>query len=217
DATCLGFITCLDVASRLLDGTRYRNIAIVCSEICSTSLNPADAETYALMGDGAAAIIVSHCPNSQKGVLAAHMQTWPQQALLTQVPAGGHVQHGLTQPPRQDYFFRMEGTSLLKTALRHLKPFTQQLLQMAGLQLHQLSLIVPHQASLNGMQGYAKLMHIDPQILFTNIQQYGNTLSASVGIALHEALQTQKAVPGQTIMLIGTGAGFSIGGLVLQL
>jgi 3-oxoacyl-[acyl-carrier-protein] synthase-3 len=217
DATCLGFITALDVASRLLDGNRYKRIAIVCSEICSRSLNPADMETYGLLADGAFAIIAEKPAECTQGIVAAHMQTWPEAALMAMVPAGGAANLGLNNPPLTDHYFRMDGRHLLTLALKHLKPFTEALLADADAQIADLAAIVPHQASLNGIKGFVRLMAIEESKIVVNIERFGNTLSASVGIALHESLKNGRIRSGDTIMLLGTGAGFSIGGLILTI
>jgi 3-oxoacyl-[acyl-carrier-protein] synthase-3 len=217
DATCLGFIAALDVASRLIDGKRYKRIAIVCSEICSRSLNPEDKETYGLLADGAFAMIVQQPADEGSGILAAHMETRPEAALLTLVPAGGAVNPGLNNPRFSDHYFRMDGRQLLLLAMKHLKPFTEALLAMADVQMADLAAIVPHQASLNGIKGFVRLMGIEESKMVVNIDRFGNTLSASVGIALHESLNNGRIKSGDTVMLLGTGAGFSIGGIILTI
>ena len=220
DATCLGLIVALDVCSRMLDGRRYKKIAIVCSEIASKSLNPNDWETLTLLGDAAVAIIIGYpedAETSESGILAGDLTTYPHAARYNIVEAGGNCQpgHHFTGDATP-YFFKMEGIKLLRLAMEKVPEFVTKFYEPVGMTLEATDYIVPHQASLAGLMLAQKALEVPLEKMMINLPRYGNTLSCSVGLALHELLESGRVKRGQTILMLGSGAGFSIGGVLLR-
>ncbi len=212
DATCLGWIVAMEVCSKMLDGVRYKKIAIVCSEISSIHLNPEDWETFSLLGDGAFACILGCADEVGQGMLHADMKTYPQAAKTNIVELGGNAFPFHAYPIDERRYFRMDGKHLLKLAYETLPSFFDVFFKDADMSLSDVKWIFPHQASLPGLLLSERLLGMTESQLVVNIQNYGNTLSCGAGIALHETLLTKKVNRGDLIMIVGTGAGFSIGG-----
>jgi len=151
NTVCTSFISALHLATKLLATNEVNHIAIVSSEIASNGLNSNDKETYSLFGDGAAAIIVSR---SNNGELLSHKQnTYSSHAKDTLIQGGGNAYHPKHHPYDEElYSFKMEGSSLLRSALQYLSPFLENLCNEANTSLDQIDCIVPHQASGNGLK-----------------------------------------------------------------
>ena len=221
DATCLGFVVALDVCSRMLDGKRYKKIAIICSEIASKSLNPNDWETLTLLGDAAVAIIIGYpetVDDRTGGVVAADLITYPHAARYNIVEAGGATKPGNHfEGDMAQYYFKMEGIKLLRLAMEKVPVFADRFFEDLNMTIKDVDHFIPHQASLAGLAIAQKALEIPFEKIVVNLPRYGNTLSCSIGLALHELLESGKVKPGDTLMLMGSGAGFSIGGILLMM
>jgi 3-oxoacyl-[acyl-carrier-protein] synthase III len=219
DATCLSFITALDVAGCLLFAQRYRTIGIVSSEIASRSLNYADKETASLLGDGAgAAIVALPPPGSAAGIHAAHMETYPEGAWHTHVKGGGNFLHPRDPAAADsDFTFVMQGRQILRMAAEKLPAFMQILFAGTGFTLADIDLLIPHQASKTGLLMAKKHLDLPENRFYNDLEKHGNCIAASLPIALHHALAEKRIGDGNRICLAGTGAGFSLGGIVLTL
>lgn len=212
-STCLGFIASCIVADSLLQ-TGYQKIAIVNSEKCSPSLNPKHFETYWLFGDAATATLLSNEGDGK--MLSSLLINYPLAARHTIVEGGGNEHHSLHCEDKDKFYFKMSGIPLLKEAKKLLPEFTQRLLNKAGLTWGDIDLIVPHQASKTALELFAQMFNIPKHKMVINIDEVGNTLSASVPLALKNAMDNNAIQKGMKVMVIGTGAGLSIGGFILQ-
>ena len=212
-STCLGFIASCIVANSLLQ-TGYTKIAIVNSEKCSPSLNPKHFETYWLFGDGAAATLLTN--QGDGNMLSSLLINYPLAAKHTIVEGGGNENHSLHCDDKDKFYFKMSGIPLLKEAKKLLPEFVEQLLKKAGLTWKDIDLIVPHQASKTALDLFAQLFSIPKEKMIVNIDEVGNTLSASIPLAFKYAVARKKLEKGMKVMVIGTGAGLSIGGFILQ-
>jgi 3-oxoacyl-[acyl-carrier-protein] synthase III len=220
DATCLSSIVAFDVCAQLLDGKRYRRIAIVSSEVSSLSLNSADWETFTLLGDAAVAIIIGYpdqVTDDGPGLIHADMATWPHAARYNIVPAGGNAAPGKTYPADiTQFYFNMEGIKLLRLAMEKLPEFSEKFFREAECTMPEIQHVFAHQASLAGLMTAMKILGITPEQMPINLPRYGNTLACSTGLVLHEAFESGRIQSGDLGLMMGTGAGFSIGGVLLR-
>ena len=217
NSTCLSFVTALDIASSLLDNRRYKRIAIVTSETTKNTLNPKDYETFTLFGDGAAAAIVEWSNNSNSIIFASDMVTYEAEAENTIVRGLGNVFH-----PRfhewdlEKYSFSMNGKALIKITSQKLSPFIQNLFLKSNINPSNIDWIIPHQASKLGLILLKKLFPDFKDKIISNLETHGNCIAASIPMALHDAISEGKIKRGDTILFLGTSAGFSIGGIILK-
>jgi len=217
DSTCLSFVTALDIASYLLDGERYNRIAIISSEISSKNLNPKNYETFTLFGDGASCAIVEYCPSAESEILSAHMITKEEGAEETIVKAGGIKYHPKDYPfTPEKYSFQMNGRNLLRLAKKYIKPFIQSLIDKSGIPIESINYFVPHQGSKMGLFLFEKIYPEFRNKIANNLSTHGNCIAASIPMAFHDAIENGKIKRGDIIVLAGTSAGFSIGGLILK-
>lgn len=218
DATCLSFISALDVASAFLATGRYKRIAIVSSEISSRSLNPNEWESATLLGDGAAAAIVQRTPvNQHSALLASRMETYGNGAMHIHIPAGGNVQHPRVEDVSPEAFtVTMNGLAVLTKALRRLRSFRRELFAGLDFQLGDIDLFVPHQASRVSLDKIKQLLDLQDQQFVDILADHGNCIAASIPMALHDAIEAGRLQRGQRFCLLGTGAGLSLGAMVLK-
>jgi len=217
DTTCLSFVTALDYASRLLNDTDCRHIAIVSAEIASKGLDPAQKETYSLFGDAAAAVIISFDNSANSGLIKHDFRTYPEGADYTIIKGGGNKYFFKDFPyDAALHSFHMEGKRLLKLAKRMVPLFIQQFYSGLPILLKDTDLIIPHQASKSGLMLLDELLGYNTDGVINNLSQYGNCIAASIPLALAEAIDSNKLKKGDICLLIGTAAGFSVGALLFK-
>jgi 3-oxoacyl-[acyl-carrier-protein] synthase-3 len=216
NASCLGFLAALQVASGLLAGGGYRRIAITACDLASRGLDWAEPEASLIFGDGAAAVIVEAGDGTQ-GIVGQRIETHPAGKQLCEVRAGGTARNPRTGVCAQDYLFAMQGRAVFKFVAGLLDGFLQRLLQPSGNRLSDMDLIVPHQASHLSMQHLQRRLGLAPQRVIDIYARHGNQVSASLPTALHEAVSSGRARRGSRVMLLGSAAGITLGGMVLAL
>ena len=220
NATCLGFIAALNLASPALAVGRYQRIAIVCSEIASKGLNWSQPEAAALMGDGAAAVIIERSgPGETSALLGCEMETWPDGAHLTEIRGGGSALPASSHIPGQnteDFLFHMDGPGIFRFAAERMAPFVARLIGESPRRWDAVDLLIPHQGSLTAMHHLRKRIGVSRDKLVEIAQDHGNTISAALPMALHKAITQGRLSRGQTALFLGTSAGFSLGGALIR-
>ena len=218
NGACVGFLHALEMASLGIAAGRYRYVAIVASEVASKGLNWENAETSALFGDGAAAVVLGPAAAGEaSAVLGFSFETHSQGADLCQIAAGGTRYNAVTPPPTPaDYLFRMDGPGVFRLAAEVLPPFLDRMLTATGYQHNDIACIIPHQASYLGLRVLTQRLGLDPARVVQILPTHGNQVSASIPSALHAAVATGRWQRGQLGLLLGTAAGLSLGAALLR-
>lgn len=220
NATCLSVLVALDLLSLAIAGGRFRRVLLVSSEIASAGLPWDDPATAMLFGDGAAAMVLGPPdPGDGASVLACHFETYGDGAAFCQIRAGGtrlrvHDDAALFA---RGAVFEMDGKATYRMAAERLPLFLQRLLDKAGVRQSDLAAIVPHQASDKALRHLQKLLQLPEGMLVRILPERGNQMAASVAVALHQGIVSGRLQRGDTIALVGSGAGLSFGGCVLRL
>jgi 3-oxoacyl-[acyl-carrier-protein] synthase III len=216
-ATCLSFINALQVAAGLLHTHQYHHIVISSAEIASRALNFHEPESWTLLGDAAAAVVLTRTPPGESSAIhAMQFATYSEGAYLTALNGGGtrlHPSNPATRP--EDNLFTMDGPQVLRRVMRYSPSFLESLQPGLSNGLGDINMVVPHQASLIGIK-MLRLFRWPEEKIATTIQWLGNCVAASVPVTLYEAVQQGQIQRGDKILLIGSGAGLSLGGVVLQ-
>ncbi len=214
--TCLSFIAALEISSSLLLSGNYQNILIVSSEAGSVALNPDEPESFSLIGDGAAAVVVRATGQTEGAVMASRFETHSEAADSTVVRGGGTRWHPhAAHTKASDNLFHMEGMKVLRAAYRYAPAFLERLRPGLSQGLDDVDWVIPHQASKIGLR-YLESFGWPSHRIVKTIQSLGNCIAASVPLTLYEAIKSQRLQPGQTALLVGTGAGLSLGGVILR-
>lgn len=217
DTTCLSFVNAFDIASRYLDGDQYKNIIIVSSEIASKGLHSKRPEMLTLFGDAAAAVIVSYDETGKSGVIKSSFRTYSQGVEHTMIRGGGNVNFFREVAYSEDlHSFDMNGIQLLKLTKKEVPGFMDEFFNDLEIGFTNVDAIIPHQASKTGTDLVKSLFDFKEGCYKTNLEQYGNCIAASIPLLLHELIEIGALERGQTCFLVGTSAGFSIGGTLIR-
>jgi 3-oxoacyl-[acyl-carrier-protein] synthase-3 len=216
-ASCLSFLVALHNAAALVAAGAYRRVLVVSAEHGSQGRNMAEPESAALLGDGAAAVLLEPTPGDQASALVGYrMSTWPKGADLTEVRGYGlRLRPDSPQTRVEDNLFSMDGPGVYKMALRRLPGLVRQLLAGHGLGADDVDWVVPHQASGPGLAMLPRLGFPAERIV-NIVGQFGNCVAASIPMALAHLAASGRVRRGQTVLLLGTGAGFSVAGAILR-
>lgn len=223
NATCLGFIAALEVAAAFIASGKHKRVAIVCAEIASKGLNWDQPEAAALMGDGAAAVIVSRVPPDaplpHPALVTSAIETWPEGAALTEIRGGGTALHATRYEAGKndaDFLFHMDGPGVFRLAAERIEAFVSGLIGSAPDRWEGIDLVIPHQGSLLAMRHLRQRLGIPSEKLIEIASDHGNIIAASLPLAMHEAICQGRLRRGQTALLLGTSAGFSLGGALVR-
>lgn len=216
-ATCLSFLVAMNNAASLIHSGAYKRILIVSSEIGSVSRDFDQPPSAALIGDGAAAAVVEAAPvESVSGWMGFAMQTWPEGAPFTEIRGGGTRCHpNSPDADRLDNLFQMDGPKVFRMALQKIPPMFDDFLNDCGIDIDDVDLFIPHQASGHGLKSYERL-GFPPEKIVNIINDYGNCIAASLPMALDSALKSQRIRRGDLIVLFGMGAGMSAAAALMR-
>lgn len=217
-ASCMSFLTALDTMSYLVDRGRYQNVMLVSSDIATFGMDWGRLKECGIFGDGAAAVVIRRSlPHEPSRILSSRSVTLSAGVAHCAIPAGGSRFHPrrLSTPIDDLALFRMEGRAVFKLIAEEMPAFADDLLAAAGLGMAQLASVVPHQASQLALSHLRKRLGIGATQLIDIFQDYGNQVGASLPTALHHCLSGGHVQRGETMLMIGTGAGLTMGGMVL--
>ena len=205
---CAGFLQGLDVArSRVLSG--QRRVLVVGVELLTRLMNWKDRNTCVLFGDAAGAAVVGEVP-AGRGFLAATAGTDGTRADILSLEAGGTRVPFSREAAEADLHHKivMKGREVFKEAVARMTQAAREVLCKAGKTLEDVSLVVPHQANLRILHAVAKSLRIPLEKVFINVQDFGNTGSASVPLALVQAREAGRVQADDLVLLTSFGAGF---------
>jgi 3-oxoacyl-[acyl-carrier-protein] synthase III len=216
DGTCLSFLHALEIAHLYLQHRGMKRVAIVCVELPSSGLNPADPKTYTLFGDAAVAVILEASENEGYQPNPAYIVNDAEGARLAIVPSGGLQNRGIDHStPLESFYFQMNGRQLLTMTMRLLDDFVQNHTQQTGWALPEYDYIIPHQASKIGNEMFMQRYGLKEEQVLNTLAERGNCVAASIPLGLVQLWQEGKLKPGTKVLLIGSAAGLSIGALGL--
>ncbi len=217
NATCLSFLFALHHASVLLEAGVYRNILIFSSEITSVSLNWRERESASLFGDAAVAVVVTRAQTGQSSALhGAKFRTDARGADFTQARGGGTLFHPNSPlATEQINQFSMQGPALFKMASRQMTPFLDEFFGELDWTREEIGAVVPHQASGFALAQLPKRFGFRQDQLIVNLPTRGNCVAASIPLALCEAIESGRIERADKVLLLGSGAGLSLGAMAL--
>ncbi len=214
-AACAGFIYGLSVGDALLRAGNFRHILLIGVEVLSRAVDWSDRNTCILFGDGAGAVVLG--ASDQPGILSTHLYADGAQAGLLSIPGGGVICPATAASvASRQHFIKMNGKGVFLHAVRNIARASLDALAHNRLTPDQIDWVVAHQANLRILEGVAEKTKLPLSKFYLNIHKYGNTSSASIPIALDEAVRDGSIKPGQRLLLAALGAGFSWGSALVQ-
>lgn len=217
-AACSGFVYGAITAAQYIICGMARHVLVVGADCMTRLADMEDRASCILFGDGAGAAVLRAAANPESRFLAARMGCDGTRAELIWVPAGGAREPASVRTVNERlHFMRMRGREVYRFAVTQMYDLVRETLQDAQMTLDMLDMLVPHQSNLRMIESACQRLGLPSHKVFINIGQYGNTSSASVPIALHEAFVQKRIRPGDSVLMVAFGAGLTWGSLLLRL
>lgn len=209
-AACAGFIYALSVADQYIKSGAVKTALVVGSEALSRAVDWQDRSTCVLFGDGAGAVVLS--ASAEPGIYSTHIH------------AQGAYEHLLTYPNAKamsaeasdhQEFIGMRGNEVFKLAVRELGNVAEASLQANGFSSADIDWLIPHQANLRIISAMAKRMNLPMEKIVLTVAEHGNTSSASIPLALDEAVRDGRVKKGDKLLFDAIGGGMAWGSALL--
>ncbi len=208
NAACAGFTYGLEIARAFIDSQAARTVLLVGAETISRVVDWTDRSTCVLFGDGAGAIVLR--ASDHGGVRGTALGSDGSGAKLLQIAAGGSRRPASVETVRDRlHTLTMNGREVYKFAVKATARSAAAAMARAGWRPTELDLFIPHQANVRIIDAAARELQLSADRVFVNADIYGNTSSASIPIALCEAIEQGRVSPGDRLVLVGFGAGLS--------
>lgn len=215
-AACTGFVYALSVAEGHIAAGRGEIALVISTEKMSGIVDWTDRSTCVLFGDGSGAAVVKKSENG-RGVISNFIRSDGTLAELLWRPAGGlNIPFDIAVLEDKSHLVKMAGSEVFKAAVRSMAEAADQALIRAGLTGDDIDLLIPHQANIRIIEATAKYAKIPMEKVFVNVDRYGNMSSATVPIALDEAIEQGRVKKGDHVLMVAFGAGFTWGSTVLR-
>lgn len=215
-AGCSGLVYGLTVAESFVRSGVYKNILVMGAESLSRIIDMEDRSTCVLFGDGAAAAIVSEVEEGY-GIMSTFLGAEGEDDDVLRIPAGGSKKPNTIETIKnRENFVKMKGGEVFKFAVTAFPNATKEALKKANVEVEDIKMLFPHQANIRIIESAMKRLHIKKEQVYVNIQKYGNTSAASIGLALGEALDEGKIQKGDIIVMTAFGSGLTYGSIVMK-
>jgi 3-oxoacyl-[acyl-carrier-protein] synthase III len=216
EAACSGYIYAMEVGQQFIMSRTYDTVLIIGADKLTTIVDWKDRNTCVLFGDGAGAAILQHRPQAH-GLLTACMGADGAQPDLLCMPAGGsRIPASRESVDARLHYLRMDGKEVFKHAVTAMCTAGREALRRCEIDISQIQCIIPHQANRRIIDAVAKRLGARAEQLFINLDRFGNTSAASVGIALDEAVRSGRIQRGDLVMMIVFGAGLTWAAAIIE-
>ncbi len=215
-AGCSGFIYALELANNAIRCDMAKVVLVIGAERLSSVVNWKDRATCVLLGDGAGAAVLVARPEPG-GILSTHIKSdgryWD---LLYADEGNDYLPDTLQDVAQVPFHLKMEGNRLFRQAVGCMAAIAETAMAQNQIGREQIRLLIPHQANYRILQAVAEKIQVPTEKVFTNLQKYGNTSSASIPIALDEANREGHMTLGDPVLLLSFGAGLTWGASILK-
>jgi 3-oxoacyl-[acyl-carrier-protein] synthase-3 len=218
---CSGYVYGLAMAKSFITSGLARNVLLITADTYTRYIHPRDRTVRTLFGDGAAATLIGPCPDGQEGIGQFVLGTDGAGFNDLLVPAGGlrmpRSHHTATESmdkngcTRSSENLYMDGKAVFTFSVTEVPETIAQLYTRTGLKPEQIDWFVYHQASRIILNHLAQRSNVPEEKMVLAFEDIGNTVSASIPIAIYRYSQAGKITPGQRLMLVGFGVGYSWG------
>lgn len=205
---CAGFVQALDVAGSRI-AVEPKNVLVIGVELISRMISFEDRATAVLFGDGAGAVVLGPEP-ARAEVLGAVSGTDGSAAEILTLAAGGTRNPFNANSLQNGDYNRlvMDGRRVFTEAVKRMSEAASDVLEKVGRSLSEVDLVIPHQANSRIIDAVRKRLDLASESVFVNVQDYGNTGSATVPFAMWQAVNEGRIKRGDLVVLTAFGAGF---------
>jgi 3-oxoacyl-[acyl-carrier-protein] synthase-3 len=209
ECACSGFVYALEVARQFVATGSIETALVIGAEKISCITDWTDRALCVLFGDGAGAAVVRSRPG-RRGILRTMMHSDGGLSQLLMLPGGGSRHPASEETVRARlHYMKMDGKEVFKHAVTCMSGVARRILEESGLTVADLKLIIPHQANMRIIKAIRDRLGGEDAQYFVNLDRYGNTSAASVIVALDEAARGGRLAPGDLVLLVAFGGGFT--------
>jgi 3-oxoacyl-[acyl-carrier-protein] synthase-3 len=216
-AACAGSLFALSIADQYIKGGMAQKVLVLGAELLTRITDWSDRSTCVLFGDAAGAMVMVPETRPDRGLLSTHIHTDGTQTSILNVPGGGSLKpFGPEVHERRDQFIKMNGREVYKTAVRALESCSREALQRNGYRAQDVDRVIAHQANLRILEHVMKKLEIPLEKCELNIEEVGNTSSASVPLTLDQANRAGRLKDGDLVLMMAIGGGMAWGSALLK-
>lgn len=216
NAACTGFVYAMTTATQFIQSGMYQKVLVIGVDTISKILDWTDRSTCVLFGDGAGAAVIS-ASDKKRGIISSTLSSDGSKQSILYCEAMPLLNPYIKQEgERVIPSIKMQGQEVFKFAVRSVTETIETVLSEGNLTPEDVKFVISHQANRRIIEVVAKNCNIPIEKFFMNLERYGNTSSASVGIALDELVQTGDLKSGDIIILVGFGGGMTSGAILME-
>jgi 3-oxoacyl-[acyl-carrier-protein] synthase-3 len=217
-AACPGFVFAMGVAEGLIASGQSETVLVLGAEKLSTITDFQDRSTAILFGDGAGAVVLRRTSGSDgRGILSTYLRSDGKLAPLLYRPGGGSADPISEKVVcERSHYMKMAGREVFKAAVLAMSEACDEAMRRAGVTAEEIDLLIPHQANIRIIEATAKHAGMPMDKVMVNVDRYGNTSSASIPLALEQAISEGRVQRGSLLLLVAFGAGFTWGASVVR-
>ncbi|MEE9294716.1 MAG: beta-ketoacyl-ACP synthase III [Phycisphaerae bacterium] len=218
NATCSGMVYGMVIAANMLESGAYDNVLLIGADTLTRFTDYEDRSTCILFGDGGGAAVLSRSADPDRGMVYRHLGADGQYLKCLWVPAGGSREPSAVRTVNERlHYMRMSGRELFKIAVGKMQSLIDDALRQTGLTADDLALVVPHQSNFRIIESVRSRLGLPSEKVAVNIDRYGNTSSASIGLALDIARRDGRVKDGDPVLFVAFGAGVSWGCVIMRI
>ncbi len=214
-AACAGFVYALVIGASMAQAG-FEHVLVVGAETLTRIVDPEDRATMILFGDGAAAAVLGRTSGAP-GLIAWDLGCDGSASGLLGIPSGGSREPASAATvAARGHYLKMQGQEVFRRAVRAMGDSSTLTLERAGITASDVDWFVPHQANQRIVDAVARRLGFPAERTLGNIERYGNTSSASIPLALFEAVDAGRVHDGDLVLCTGVGAGLTWGSALLR-
>lgn len=221
---CSGYIYGLALSKGLINSNISRNVLLITSETYSKHIHPKDKSNRSIFGDGSAATIISYTEKEQ--ILDFELGTDGSGMSNLIVRRGGF--RNRPDPSEEDRFdasgnvlndnnLFMDGPSIFNFSIERVPNLVESVLSKNGLDINSIDYVIYHQANKYMLDYLRKKSKFSVEKFYQNMEETGNTVSSTIPIALKNSLMSNTVKPGDKVLLVGFGVGYSWGATIIEI
>ncbi|HHY90424.1 MAG TPA: ketoacyl-ACP synthase III [Clostridiales bacterium] len=215
-AGCSGFLYTLAVAKQFIATGTYDKVLVIGVEVLSRIIDWTDRNTCVLFGDGAGAVVLGPTEEG-KGILTTVLGSDGEGGKFLTMPAGGSRMPATIETVQNRlHYVKMDGSEVFKFAVRTMHQVSLEALELSGKGIEDIDYLIPHQANIRIIESASKKLKLPMEKVHVNLDRFGNVSSASIPIALDEAVKSKKIKKDDLIVMVAFGAGLTWGASVLR-
>ena len=214
-AACSGFVYALSVADSFIKSGAYKRVLVVGTEVHSRFIDWEDRNTCVLFGDGAGAMVLE-AGDDENEILSIEISADGKKGMELKLPVSGSSNCPFNNKEASNPYIWMNGKEIYKFAVTTVPKAIKSALALANVDISKLDYLVPHHANMRIIDSVKERLNLKDEQIIVSLENYANTSTASVPIALTEAVEQNKIEDGSIIALCGFGGGLTWGTAIIK-